>query len=77
MNDQQIADTIKSIYDKKQQILAINAERIAEEKAITEQYLVDECNAKRNALAVKYTNLAKPIYDEIDALQKSIEESLA
>lgn len=77
MNDQQIADTIKLIYSKKNQISLINAERTSEERAIAEEYKVDECNAKRNASALKYANLAKPIYEEIALLEKSIEESLA
>ena len=61
MTREEFVDMLMAEYEKKQQIDALNVQRRAEELALVEEYKVNECNQKRNALAIKYADLAKAI----------------
>jgi hypothetical protein len=61
MTRDEFVDMLIAEYEKQQQIKAINAQRTAEETALVQEYKVDECNAKRNALVQKYTAMIKAI----------------
>ena len=68
----QFVDKLMKIHNNKKRMDAIMEQRKAEEKAIIEEYKVDECNAKRNAMAVRYQDLIQDIYRE----NKIVEDEL-
>lgn len=61
MTKEEFVTMLMAEYEKKQQIAALNAQRVAEEQALVVEYKVNECNTKRNALAIKYADLIKAI----------------
>lgn len=61
MTRDEFVDMCMAEYEKKQKLNELSAQRRAEEDALAEEYKVNECNQKRNEIAVKYANLAKSI----------------
>jgi hypothetical protein len=61
MTRDEFVDMLMAEYEKRQQLIALSEQRQAEEKSLVAEYKVDECNKKRNDLALKYANLAKKI----------------
>ena len=61
MTRDEFVDMLMAEHEKKQAIATINEQRRSEELALADEYKVDECNKKRNALAIKYADQVKAI----------------
>lgn len=76
MNDKQILNNMKQMYEKKKELQALSVARQAEEQALVVEYKVDECNAKRRDIINKYQAQMQAIQDEIKQLEESLGEKL-
>lgn len=66
------ASKLKLMFEKKEAIRKLSVQRQTEEKALADEYKVDECNAKRNALAKRYAVQIQALWDEIGALERDL-----
>jgi len=74
MTDSEIAESIKTIYEKRAELKELAAQRQAEEAALVEEYKVKECNEKRNAMIQRYATQGNALMQEIQALEDSLGE---
>ena len=61
MTKDEFIEMLMADFAKQQQIKTLQAQRLAEELALNDEYKVAECNTKKNNLAVRYTNLINDI----------------
>ena len=72
MTNDEIAQAVQTLVKLQSSLQDIAAQRKAEEDALNAEYLVYECNQKKNDLALKYTALAQPTVDQIQTLRASL-----
>lgn len=72
MTTDEVASTIKRMFEKQSELAELNKQRQVEEKALVIEYKVDECNKKRNDLVAKYGALSQQLSADIQALQASL-----
>ena len=75
MTNDQVVEKIKLVYKKRAEIISLAKQREAEETALVEEYKVNECNAKRNVIALRYANLNKVLQLEAQAIEKELMEA--
>lgn len=74
MEDAVVVASIKSLYEKRKQIITLSNQRRAEEEALVLEYKVAECNIKRNELVTRYSGLINTVQAEIHAIEASLGE---
>lgn len=72
MTDAQIVASIKQIYEKKKELIALGESRRQEEQALIVQYKVDECNSAREEIIRRYSTQMQALQQQI----RDIEEAL-
>ena len=72
MTNDEFVTALKSIYEKRAEIVALQKERQVAEIALNVEYKVDECNTKKNALNFQYNVQIQALSKEIYALEAEI-----
>lgn len=72
MTTDEIAQVIKTLYEKKKMLDDISSQRRQEEADLVMEYKVDECNQKRNAMVAKYSALTQSVFTDIKNLEDSL-----
>lgn len=72
MTPDEIVSNIKKMCELNKEIKKLHEDRQTEEKALTIVYKVDECNAARNALIVRYQGLINELSIQIRAIEDEL-----
>ena len=70
-NDQFVGKMVE-IQLVRKHLAALSEERHTAELALNEEYKVDECNKKKNTLAIEYTNASRILREQIEQINKDI-----
>ena len=69
MTNEEFVTALKSIYEKRLAIVALQKERQAAEIALNVEYKVEECNTKKNALSFQYNVQTQALSKDIYAIE--------
>jgi len=72
MNEQEIISNFKKIFEYKKEIISLQESRKAEEFALAEEYKVNECNKKRNDIALNYQQLVNEKMAQIKFIENAL-----
>ena len=72
MTPDEISNKYKKICELKKDIKNIQSERVVAERALVEQYKVNECNQSRNTLALNYQGQVNFIQNQINAIEDEL-----